>query len=105
MSVVDIESVKVDDLVPGDHISVAVFGENCVSVKCGVYTGFCSGGEVKVPELNEARLFENGLWMWDGYRWIDVTRCTIARKCHTDYLPDNEMPFCDFSNIFGEEYG
>ena len=103
MAEVKIQEVKPEDLRPGDHVSVLIFGKDCVSTKYCRYTGLCHIDYL--PDINEIRLFDNGLWMWDGEKWTDVTRCYMEREIHEDRIPDEEIPFCDFNYILEEEMG
>ena len=98
MSVIDYEFVTEGNLVPGDRITVLMFDKTSASAKYGVYTGLNDWS--RKPEINEVRLFENGLWMMDGTRWVNVTKCPMTREIH---IPDSEIPFCDFDNILEEE--
>ena len=98
MSVIDYEFVTEENLVPGDRITVLMFDKASASAKYGVYTGL--NDRSRKPEVNEVRLFESGLWMMDGARWVNVTGCLITREIR---IPDSEIPFCDFDNILEEE--
>ena len=77
----------------------------------GRYTGVgvCS----TPPQRRDIRLFENGLWRWDGGKWCKLDDCDISVvppiyfndeiiTVWQNEEPDTDIPFCDFSNILEE---
>lgn len=97
MNVVSLGDIRISNLQQNDQMRVVLFTEDGATVKYGRYTG--SGYLYDAPEINDVHLFDNGFWMWDGTKWLDVNNCYAAKDEHVT----DDIPFTDFSNILEEE--
>lgn len=90
------------DITGGRHS--AVMTRLTDKVWYGRFTGV--GYAPAAPEVHDIRLFENGMWMWDGERWFNIDDCRIALippVFAEGEVPFSDIPFCDFDNILEEE--
>ena len=105
--------VRPSNLEAGCHLrvqhDVAIMGgRNNGTVLCyitdnvwyGTYTGW--GYTETPPERYDIRLYEGGMWMYDGEKWFNIDDCkisVISLVVNTDELSNTDIPLCDFNNI------